>query len=183
MKSVANKSKLILVGYRATGKSTLGKLLAERWGFDFVDTDEAIEERARRSIAQIFKRDGERAFRDLEERVVADVLNVPKPLVVATGGGAPLRESTRRLMKERGVVVRLVASVETIARRMLGDQTTSARRPSLTGASSPVAEIERVLTAREPIYRDAATFEVDTDGKTIDELVEEIADRAPEFFI
>jgi len=183
MKSVANRSKLILVGYRATGKSTLGRLLAERWGFEFVDTDVWVEARAGRSIAQIFNRDGESGFRDLEARVVADVLNVPEPLVVATGGGAPLRESTRRLMKEKGVVVRLVASVETIAKRMLGDRTTAARRPRLTDASSPVAEIERVLGEREPIYRDAATFEVDTDGKTIDELVEEIADRAPEFFI
>ncbi len=183
MKGVANKSKLVLVGYRATGKSTLGKLLAERWGFEFVDTDALIEERARRTVAQIFARDGEQGFRDLEERVVADVLNSPNPLVVATGGGAPLRESTRRLMKERGVVIRLVASVETISQRMLGDKGTATRRPSLTGDSSPVAEIKRVLAMREPIYREVATFEVETDGKTLDELVEEIADRAPVFFI
>lgn len=182
MKERLQKTKIVLIGYRATGKSTLARALAERWRFDWVDLDDLIEERAGRTIAEIFAKEGERYFRDLEEQAVVDVMTCPQPLVVATGGGAPLRESSRKLMKERGVVVWLTASVETIARRMHGDAATRSRRPSLTGRS-PVDEIERVLSVREPIYRDAATMILDTEGRTIDELVVEIVDSAPDFFV
>ena len=182
MKDQIQKSKIVLIGYRATGKTTIASELASRWGFDWVDVDVAIEERACKSIARIFREDGERAFRELEAELVAEFLTAPGPLVVATGGGAPLREDTRRIMRERGVVVWLTASVDTIARRMSGDASTSSRRPSLTGATSPVAEISTVLASREPIYRSAADVTVDTDGKTVDEIVEEILDQAPGFF-
>ena len=176
------RTKIVLVGYRATGKSTLAARLAERWGFECVDTDDVVEARAGKRIADIFAQDGEPAFRDWEAAVVAELANDPRPMVLATGGGVPLREENRRILRERGVVVWLTATVETIARRMLGDASTAARRPALTDAKSPVAEIAKVLAAREPIYREAATLSVAVDGKTIDELVEEIADRVPEFF-
>ncbi|MBR5758658.1 MAG: shikimate kinase [Thermoguttaceae bacterium] len=183
MREDVQKTKIILIGYRATGKSTVAAALAERWGFDWVDLDVWIEETAQSSIADIFARRGETYFRDLEERALVDVLALPQPLVVATGGGTPLRESSRRLMKEHGVVVWLTASVDTIARRMLGDQTTQARRPSLTGGKSPVDEIARVLAVREPIYREVASTTIDTEGRTVDEIVLEIADSVPDFFV
>lgn len=182
MKNV-NRNKIVLIGYRATGKSTLAAALARRWNIGWVDLDAAIEERAQTTIAEIFARCGERYFRDLEAQVVEDVMNMPESLVVATGGGAPLRESSRQLMKERGVVVWLTASVESIASRMLGDRTTGSRRPSLIGANSPIDEIARVLAEREPIYRDAANLVVDTNDRTVDEIVLEIADSASEFFL
>lgn len=172
--------KIALIGYRATGKSTVGALLSQRLGVAQIDTDSAIESRAQKTVAAIFKEDGEPAFRDLEAQIVAELLDSHDPLVIATGGGVPLRESTRKLMKERAVVVWLTASVETIARRMLGDAGTASRRPSLTGAASPVDEIERVLSFREPIYRDAATLIVDTEGKTVAEIVDEIVARIPQ---
>ena len=176
------RTKIVLVGYRATGKSTLAARLAERWGFDWFDTDDVVEARAGKRIADIFAQDGEPAFRDLEAAVVAELANDPRPMVLATGGGVPLREENRRILRERGVVVWLTATVETIARRMSGDKSTAARRPALTDAKSPVAEIAKVLAARESIYRESATLSVAVDGKTVDELVEEIADRVPEFF-
>lgn len=176
------RTKIVLVGYRATGKSTLAARLAERWGVECVDTDDVVEARAGKRIADIFAQDGEGAFRDLEAAVVAELANNPRPMVLATGGGVPLREENRRILRERGVVVWLTATVETIARRMSGDASTDARRPALTDAKSPVAEIAKVLAAREPIYREAAALSVAVDGKTIDELVEEIADRVPEYF-
>ena len=151
MKEQSQKTKIILIGYRATGKSTIASLLAERWGFDWIDADVAVEERAGKRISAIFRDEGEPYFRDLEASTLADILTAPGPLVVATGGGAPMREETRRVMRDRGVVVWLTASVETIARRMSGDATTSSRRPALTKAGSPIAEIERVLSVREPI--------------------------------
>ena len=148
-----------------------------------VDTDVVVEERAGKRIADIFAQDGELAFRDLEERVVAELLDYPKPLVLATGGGVPLREATRARLAQKAVVVWLTASPETIAKRMLGDVKTASQRPSLSGKLSAIDEIATVLAAREPIYREAAGLIVDTEGKTIDELVEEIADRAPELFV
>ena len=181
MKDKARKNKILLVGYRATGKSTIASELANRWGLDWVDSDDVVEEVDGRKIARIFRESGEPYFRDLEAQIVADLLDSDAPLVIATGGGAPMREDTRRAMKERGVVVWLTASPEEIARRMSGDASTASRRPSLTGAS-PINEIAAVLAKREPLYRDAASFIVDTEGKTVDELVELIADRAPEFF-
>ena len=177
------KKKIILIGYRATGKSTVARELAKRWRFDWVDLDVWIENKQGASIAEIFANYGEDYFRDLEERAVADVVTQSRPLVVATGGGAPLRSASREIMKANGVVVWLTASIETIAKRMSDDVTTKTRRPALTDAKSPVAEIERVLTQREPYYRDAASFIVDTDGKSVDEIVLEIADSAPDFLM
>ncbi len=183
MKEDVRKTKIILIGYRATGKSTVAAALAERWGFDWVDLDVWIEDTVQTPIAVVFARHGEAYFRDLEERALADVLSLPQPLIVATGGGTPLREASRRLMKERGVVVWLTASVDTIARRMLDDQTTQVRRPSLTGGKSPVDEIAQVLTVREPLYREVASTTINTDGRTVDEIVLDIADSVPDFFV
>ncbi len=168
------KSKIVLIGYRSTGKSTVAKLLSRRLRVPMIDTDEAIEERCGKSIARIFSEDGEPRFRDLEAEIVAELLEKPEPLIVSTGGGAPLREETRLVMKSRSVVFWLAASVETIARRMTGDETTESRRPSLTVAKSPVDEIASVLAAREPLYRETSTFIVDTENQSIQEVVDEI---------
>jgi shikimate kinase len=163
---------LILIGYRATGKTTLARGLAERLGWDWIDADVEIEHRAGKSISRIFAEDGEPAFRDLEARVVADLCGRPN-LVLAAGGGAPLREENRRAMRHHGRVVWLTAAPETILARMSADATTAGRRPSLTG-KPPLEEIVELLARREPIYRLAAHMTVDTEGKTPTQLVEEI---------
>ena len=165
-------SKITLIGYRATGKSSVAKRLSELMDIPTIDTDAAIEERSGKTIARIFSEDGEPYFRDLEADVVAELLAAPE--IVATGGGAPMREETRRLMKSRSLVFLFTASVETIARRMTGDADTASRRPSLTESRSPVDEIATVLAAREPFYREAATFVVDTENKTVQEVCDEI---------
>ena len=134
---------LSLVGYRATGKTTLARLLAERLGWDWIDADVEIERRAGKPIAQIFAEDGEPAFRDLEAGVIADLCRRDR-LVLAAGGGAPLRPESRRAMHEAGKVVWLTARPETILDRMANDATTSARRPNLTD-KTPLAEITEVL--------------------------------------
>jgi shikimate kinase len=179
---VTGRNKITLIGYRATGKSTVGKRLSERLNITYADADDVIEERACKTIAAIFSEDGEPSFRDLEARVVAELLSSPDPLVLATGGGAPMRESTRLVLKERSVVIWLTASVDTIAARMHGDARTASSRPTLTNAQSPVAEISAVLNQREPLYRAAATFEVDTEHRSIDEVVDEILRLAPHVF-
>ena len=122
---------LTLIGYRATGKTTLARLLAERLGWDWIDADVEIERRAGISIAQIFAERGEPAFRDLEAQVIADLCRRDR-LIVAAGGGAPLRPESRRAMRLGGKVVWLTARPETILARMSGDATTATRRPDLT---------------------------------------------------
>ena len=163
---------LVLIGYRATGKTTLARQLAQRLGWDWVDADVEIELRAGKSIARIFTEQGEPAFRNLEAEVIADLCSRGR-LVVAAGGGAPLREESRRAMRESGQVVWLTAQPETILARMTGDATTADRRPGLTNRP-PLEEIVQLLSRREPVYRESAHLIVDTEGKSPEQLTEEI---------
>jgi shikimate kinase len=164
---------LIFIGYRATGKTTLARMLGERLQLDAVDTDPLIEQKAGRTIADIFAEQGEPAFRDYESQVITELL-CGKPLVVATGGGLPVRPANRALLKRAGRVVWLKASPETILRRMSGDPTTERMRPQLTPLP-PLAEIVHVLNERTPIYREIADLEVDTDDVPLPELADYIA--------
>ena len=166
---------LVLIGYRATGKTTLARLLARRLGWDWIDADVEIERRAGKSIARIFAEEGEPAFRDLEADVIADLCRQQR-LVLAAGGGAPLRPESRRAMRASGRVVWLKARPDTILARMNADATTAGRRPDLTG-KGPLEEILHLLDQREPIYRESAHLEIDTEGKTPDHLVAEILER------
>ena len=134
---------LTLIGYRATGKTTLGRLLAEQLGWDWIDADVEIEHRAGKSIARIFAEDGEPVFRDIEAHVIADLCRQDR-LVLAAGGGAPLRPESRRAMRDGGKVVWLTAQPETILARMSGDASTATRRPNLTD-KDPLDEIIQVL--------------------------------------
>jgi shikimate kinase len=166
---------LVLIGYRATGKTTLARLLAERLGWSWLDADVEIERRAGKSIARIFAEEGEPAFRDLEAQVIADLCR-RQQLVLAAGGGAPLRAENRRAMHAGGRVVWLTASPETILARMSADATTATRRPSLTD-QGPLEEIVQLLARREPIYQETADWTVPTEGRTPKQLVEEILGR------
>ncbi|MGD0382811.1 MAG: shikimate kinase [Thermoguttaceae bacterium] len=166
---------LTLIGYRATGKTTLAKLLARRLDWEWIDADVEIERRAGKTIARIFADDGEPAFRDLEAQVIADLCRRDQ-LVLAAGGGAPLREENRRIMRQSGKVVWLTARPETILKRMSGDAATAERRPSLTG-HGPLEEIVQLLALREPMYRETADFTVDTENRTPQELTAEILDH------
>jgi shikimate kinase len=166
---------LTLIGYRATGKTTLARLLAERLGWDWIDADVEIENRAGKSITRVFAEQGESAFRDLEAEVIADLCRRDR-LVLAAGGGAPLRLESRRAMRAAGKVVWLMAQPTTILARMTGDTTTVARRPSLSDRA-PLDEIVELLKIRNPIYNEAADRVVDTEGRTPEALVEEIIEK------
>jgi shikimate kinase len=163
---------LTLIGYRATGKTTLARLVAERLGWAWIDADVEIERYAGKSIARIFAEQGEPAFRDIEADVIADLCQ-RDALVLAAGGGAPLRLDSRRAMQQAGKVVWLTARAETILARMSTDATTTTRRPNLT-EKGPLDEIVQVLEKREPIYRQAADWVLDTEGKTPAELADAI---------
>jgi shikimate kinase len=163
---------LTLIGYRATGKTTLARLLAERLDWEWIDADVEVEHRAAKPIARIFAEDGEPAFRELEARVIADFCR-RNHLVLAAGGGAPLRPESRRAMREAGKVVWLTARPETILARMATDATTAVRRPNLTD-KTPLDEIVALLQTREPVYRELADCAVDTEGRTPEALAQEI---------
>ncbi len=165
-----------LIGYRATGKTTVARLLSEALGCPWVDSDREIERQAGKSIAEIFAEDGELAFRNFEERIIAE-LCMKKELILATGGGAIMRENTRRILKESGPVLWLTASAETILERMNGDSTTKTSRPSLTNLSA-LDEIRRLLEYREPMYRECATMEITTELCSPEEIAQQLLELA-----
>src|SRR6266542_2986856 len=139
---------IFLIGYRATGKSTVARLLAARLGWDCVDADEALATRYGRTIRQIFAEEGEAGFRDKEAAVLEELCRRPR-LVVATGGGVILREANRLRLRAAGRVVWLTAKAETIWSRLQQDPTTSERRPALT--VGVLAEVFVLLSTRQPL--------------------------------
>jgi shikimate kinase len=159
---------IALIGYRGTGKSTVARELAQRLDWQWVDADEQLEARAGCSIAEIFAKEGEGAFRELESLLLVELLGRPDA-VLATGGGVVLREENRQALERADLVVWLKATVETICRRMAEDTTTAARRPNLT-TQGGAAEVARLLAEREPFYRQCAQFEVDTEGHSAAEI-------------
>ena len=166
---------LALIGYRGTGKSTVGALLARRLGLAFVDTDRLVESRGGESIASIFARGGEELFRDAESAALNSLLEPPVPRVVACGGGIVLRRENRAVLRKLapGRVFLLTAPAEVIARRVAGDERSAATRPPLTDLSFD-EEIREVLRKREPLYRELADHLIRTEEKKPAEIAEEI---------
>jgi len=158
---------IVLIGYRGTGKSTVGRLLAARLGREFVSTDAEIVKRAQRTIPEIVTQQGWDYFRDLESDICRELASRDQ-LVIDTGGGAILRAQNVEALKKDGTLFWLTASVETIAKRIGGDN----QRPSLTGAKSFVDEIQDVLRERTPKYHAAADHSIATDDRSINQLVE-----------
>ena len=158
---------IILIGYRGTGKSTVGRLLAARLGRDLVSTDAEIVKRAKRTIPEIVAQDGWEYFRNLESDICGELASRDQ-LVIDTGGGAILRAQNVEALMRNGTVFWLTASVETIAKRIGGNN----QRPSLTGTKSFVDEIEDMLRERTPKYQAAADHSIATDDRSINQLVE-----------
>lgn len=155
--------KIFLIGFMGTGKSSVGRLLADRLGWARVDVDEEIVKAERRAIADIFASEGEEAFRDIEARVLADIAASGKPMIVATGGGAVLRESNRTVMLAHGCVAALKASPETIIARVERDEA----RPLLQGNAAK--RVYELLEQRKHAY-DFAHVTVDTTDLTPEEV-------------
>jgi len=160
---------IVLIGYRGTGKSTVGKILAERLGRELVSTDAEIIRRARLPVPDIVQRFGWDHFRDLESEVCRDLAG-KDGLIIDTGGGAILRQQNVDSLKKNGVLIWLTADVRTITERIGGDT----QRPSLTGAKSFTEEVEEVLRERQPKYKSAANHIIETDGRSVAEVVEAI---------
>lgn len=158
---------IVLTGFMATGKSAVGRRLAERLGWSFFDTDDMVERQTGHTIADLFANGGEAAFRDLESKTVSLVALMDKA-VIATGGGVPLCDSNMDELERNGRVVLLTATPETLLKRLRLDVVP---RPLLAG-SDPAERIKKLLSDRQPVYaRNSLT--VFTDG--LDE--NQVADR------
>jgi shikimate kinase len=172
--SEQSQGPLFLIGYRGTGKSTTAELLALELGWDWTDADALLEQRTGRSIRQIFETEGEDVFRDLEAAILAELCGRQR-VVVATGGGVVVRAANRRRLKEAGVVVWLTGDAATLWQRLEACHTTAQRRPPLTVGG--LAEVNELLSAREPWYAECAHFVVDTVGRSPEQVAEAILSR------
>jgi len=173
-----NRQGLALVGTRGSGKSTVGRILAERLVRPFKDADVELEEKLGRSIAAIFVQYGEPVFRDWEERVLRELTDAYPDLILATGGGVVLREANRQRLRSFGTVVWLRADPVEAASRLQADRCGLAVRPALTAAGT-LAEIAGVLETRAPLYQAVADLVVDTNGRTPDTVADAILDLWP----
>ena len=149
------RQNIVLIGFMGSGKSSVGRLIAGRLGFQFVDTDALIVERAGMEIPEIFERDGEAHFRDLETAVLESLAHRDR-CVIATGGGVVLRERNRELLEELGFVVLLTASEDVIFERV----SRNAKRPLLQ-TPNPRETVSTMLAARLPAYEATAQWTLD----------------------
>jgi shikimate kinase len=165
---------LILIGFRCSGKTTIGRLLAEKLGLDFVDVDDLVEENAGKSISELWEEHGESAFRAYESCAVADVSRMDN-LVVALGGGAATRYRNLRCLRRKGTFILLEADNEAICSRMEADPSTKSRRPSLRGKQQPLRlAVEEETASRRSCYLSAADFVISTTGKLKEMVVDEV---------
>jgi shikimate kinase len=165
---------LVLVGLMGAGKTSVGERCADLLQRAFVDTDQLVEANTRMGVADIFAAQGEQQFRVLERDAVHDACASPEPLVIACGGGAVLDADNRREMRACGVVVWLWASPAELGARM-GDRAGDAR-PLLAGGASPTTTLARLSAQREPAYEAAAHVQVDTDGRSVDDVADAVVE-------
>jgi len=158
---------LALIGFMGTGKTSVGRLVAEHLLFDYLDTDEMIQSGTGRVISDIFKTDGETAFRALEEKVVTELATRTKT-VIATGGGLPTNPKNLADLKKHSLVVCLWASPEKIWERVKSQS----HRPLLHDAD-PQAKIRELLAAREPSYKQADVL-LNTELRSVREVAQQI---------
>ena len=169
-----HRGNLFLVGLMGAGKSTLGRQIARRLHLAFHDADTELERRLGVSIATIFEIEGEKAFRDREEQVIDELSNL-RNVVLATGGGAVTREASRRNLKERGTVLYLHASPDTLWERVQN----SRNRPMLK-VEDPRARIAALYAERDPLYRETADEVIESDRDTVMRFARMIGAGLPE---
>ncbi|MCL2719357.1 MAG: shikimate kinase [Lachnospiraceae bacterium] len=164
---------IILIGFMGCGKTTIGKALSAYYQWEIIDTDKLIEDMQKQSVSEIFAEHGEEFFRRLETEVLEKLdKELNKPCIIATGGGLPLCEENRRLLKKMGDVVYLNVDAGIVYQRLKNDTT----RP-LLATSDPQLKINEMLAKRMPVYEQTASFIIDTNNKTITEINKEISGK------
>lgn len=172
MKTIAPN--VLLTGFRATGKTMVGALVASLLNYRFIDTDQVLCERHRMGVSDFVARNGWQAFRQSEQALLLELVNADKT-VVSVGGGAIEHVDVWNKLKEHFFIVWLRATPQTIISRMNADNKTSGQRPSLTGKSRDQEVIE-LLTRRTPLYRDGSDLILDTDDINPESLAASIVE-------
>ncbi|HPC59759.1 MAG TPA: shikimate kinase [Verrucomicrobiota bacterium] len=167
MTGTRSMQNLALIGFMGTGKSSVGRLVAQALDFTFVDTDQLIESRAGKAISDIFREEGEPAFREWECRIVEELAGCQKT-VIATGGGLPVNPANLASLKSHALVVCLWASPEMIWQRVRGHT----HRP-LINEADPLARIRELLAVREPCYRQADVL-INTEWRSLREVAHQV---------
>jgi shikimate kinase len=150
---------LVLIGFMASGKSTIGRICAARLGFKFYDSDRLVERRAGCTIAKLFEERGEPAFREMEVEAIRS-LSRYRNVVIATGGGAPMNGLNIARLRQRGIIILLSTTPQEILQRVPD----RASRPLLAGATEPEAKIQDLMSQRKAAYCAAAHAIVETTG-------------------
>ncbi|MCR4705829.1 MAG: shikimate kinase [Lachnospiraceae bacterium] len=166
---------IILIGFMGCGKSTVGVKLSYHLRLPFLDTDKLCEQKMGKTIRETFEQDGESFFRETETEVLRSLSDGKNANIIATGGGLPLRDINRNILKDVGTVFYLRATPETIFDR-IGQDT---KRPLLL-CEDPKKRIESLLKERDPIYMEAADHVIDVDGKDFRRIIREIASLCKE---
>ena len=160
---------IILVGPMGSGKTTIGRRLSERLSLDFFDSDHEIVNTTGVSIDHIFDVEGEKGFRARESDVLKKLCNMAN-IVLATGGGAVILEENRELMKKASSIIYLSSSVDQILRRTAKSKT----RPLLEKSNNRRKTITDIVEARDPLYREVSSHIINTNGKKLNEVIDEI---------
>jgi len=163
------KNNIVLIGFMGCGKSTVGKKLANAFSYGFSDTDSMIEETYGKTISRMFAEDGEEYFRNAETELLRKLSSEAEGLVLATGGGMPMREENAALLRKIGTVIFLEASIETILERLQNDT----GRPMADGEDREM-RLRPLYEKRLPVYRAAADYILDTEGKSFYGIIEEV---------
>ena len=169
---------LFLIGYRCTGKTTIGKSIAMTIDWSFVDSDILVIKECGKSIKDIVDTEGWKAFRRMERSTLKQICTKDRQ-VVATGGGVVLDAANIKAMKTSGMVIWLGATAETIQKRMFQDKNSGNFRPALTDKGR-MEEIEDMLSKRNPYYESACDFSIHTDDVPVNEITQRIIEKLGE---
>jgi len=164
------KDNVIFTGFMGAGKTSAGQFYAKQYHMPFIDTDQEIEKEAGMAVSQIFAEKGEETFRKLETQCLEKLLKTTEGAVISVGGGLPLREENRTLLKKLGLVVYLDVSPETVYSRIGADVSS---RPMLHSDDVP-GRIRSLLEQRRPLYLKAAHIAVDVNDRSLEEIAAEI---------
>jgi len=164
---------LVLVGLMGTGKSTVGRRIAHKLGWEFLDTDDEINRLTGRTVRQIFETDGEEFFRQVEHDVLAAACQLSTPHVIAGAGGIILRADNRQLLKNSRFVVWLNAPLPVLVER-IGQRAAKGdgHRPLIDG--NPAERLQKLYVERESLYRDVSSIEIDVEGLQVQDVIDKV---------